>query len=55
MLSAIQEHIVGIICSGVASFAAGTLVWAIKKFSGLFQGKRDRNRDFRKVQRATCG
>lgn len=32
MWETIQEHIVGIICSGVASFAAGTLVWAIKKF-----------------------
>lgn len=32
MWEIIQEHIVGIICSGVASFATGTLVWAIKKF-----------------------
>ena len=35
MLEMIQEHIVGIICSGVASFAAGTLAWAIKKLKGL--------------------
>ena len=45
MLSAIQEHIVGIICSGVASFAAGTLVWAIKKFSGLFQAVKANSHD----------
>lgn len=32
MLEIIQENIVAIICSGIASFAAGVLAWAIKKF-----------------------
>ena len=35
MLEMIQEHLVGIICSGVASFAAGTLAWAIKRLKGI--------------------
>lgn len=35
MLETIQENVVAIICSGVASFAAGTLVWVIRTFNSV--------------------
>lgn len=45
MLEVIQENVIAIICSGVASFAAGTLVWAIKKFKGFSKLLRADSRD----------
>lgn len=45
MWEMVQEHIVAIICSGVASFAAGTLVWVVRKLKGLFMAVRADSRD----------
>lgn len=45
MLEMIQEHLVGIICSGVASFAAGTLVYIMKRLNGFFMAVRADSRD----------
>lgn len=45
MLETIQENIVAIICSGVASFAAGVLVWAVRMFNGIIAAMRADLRD----------
>lgn len=45
MLELIQNNFIAIICSGVASFAAGTLVWAIKKCKGLFNAVKANSHD----------
>lgn len=49
MWETIQENMVAIICSGVASFAVGTLVWVVKRMRGLFVAVRADSRD--KVRR----
>ena len=45
MWEMIRENIVAIICSGVASFVVGVLVWAIKSMKGLFVAVRADSRD----------
>lgn len=45
MLEMIEEHIVGIVCSGIVSFAAGILVWVIKKLKSLFQAVKANSHD----------
>lgn len=45
MLETIQENIVAIICSGIATFAAGALVWAIRMFNSIIIALRADMRD----------
>ena len=45
MLDLIQNNIIAIVCSGVASFAAGTLIWEIKKSKALFQAVKANSHD----------
>lgn len=45
MLEIIRENIVAIICSGVASFAAGVLVWIVRMFGGMIAAMRADLRD----------
>ncbi len=49
MWNMIQENMVAIICSGVASLTAGVLVWVVKRMRGLFVAVRADSRD--KVRR----
>ena len=45
MLEVIRDNLVAIICSGVASFAAGALVWIVRRFKGLTVAVRADSRD----------
>lgn len=45
MIEAIQNNLVAIICSGVASFAAGVLFWTIKRLKSLFVAVRADSHD----------
>lgn len=45
MLEILQENLIAITCSGIASFATGTLVWVIKRMRGLFVAVRADSRD----------
>lgn len=45
MLELIQENLVAIICSGITGFAAGVLVWAIRRMKSLFVAVRADSRD----------
>lgn len=45
MLEIVQENIIEIICAGVASFAAGALLWAIRMFNGMIAAMRADLRD----------
>ncbi len=45
MWNMIQENMVAIICSGVASLAAGVLVWAVRMFNSVIITLRTDMRD----------
>lgn len=45
MIEIIQENVVAVICSGIASFAAGTLIWVVRRLKGLFVAVRADSRD----------
>ena len=45
MLDLIQNNLVEIYCAGVASFASGVLIWAIRMFNGMIAAMRADLRD----------
>lgn len=45
MLEVIRDNLVAIICSGVATFAAGVLVWVVRMFNGMIAAMRADLRD----------
>ena len=45
MLEVVRDNLVAIICSGIASIAAGVMVWIVRMFSGIIVALRTDMRD----------